>query len=165
MTLPKLINLGLEPTLPKGWRIHFHRKMEGLADIDTIKLVAYGRQKSKSWEEGKDILHKTRDPLNAIAIETLLAYPKEIPESWKGKIVCFWGTLYTPAEISKPVVAEEIIAPPSLYVRCLVHSGGEWKDEYLSVNDEFGPTRVSAELPDNRNWISRMFAAIVKIFT
>lgn len=158
---------------PRGLEIksHFHHLGIDFIKPLKIKLCAYGRQNHCSWETGHDIKKYVSNPLCADVLDYLLEHPEKIPEEWKGKLVFFWGTIYRTEECMPVAVAkmEEGVLNKSgavplkyevQYVRCLYFVGGDWKWDMLSLDDDFGPTRVSAELDTRKtlwDFIKRFF--------
>lgn len=147
--------------IPKGLGIisHYHTKQE---KINKVKLCTYARQNHGSWEEGNDIKKYVSNPLCDDVLDYFLDHPEEIPESWKGKLIFFWGTIYGQQKTEPLVVAgtneegqpEKYVRPfryEEKFVRCLLFYGGKWTCDFLSLRDEFGPTRVSAELDTSRS--------------
>lgn len=153
--------------IPGGFVVKNHYHTDPTSDFK-VKLCSYGRQNHGSWEDGYDIKKYVSNPLCADVLDELLANPIRIPDEWKGKLVFFWGTTYS---ISKPVnlgLSTKAIMPTSEYVRFLFMSGGEWRSEFMDVDDEFGPTRLSAELDTGRRlpqWIKNFFIACYNIRT
>lgn len=151
----------ISPKVPKWLEIkkHLHTNIE---NIENIKLYTYGRQNNDSWEIGYDIEKRVVDPLCADVLDHLLNHQDKIPSSWKGKLVFFWGTIYK-VEQKVPIVSavksingidkneSKSLVIDVEYVRFLFFNGGEWKSDFLSLDDEFGPTRVSAEHPSHFN--------------
>lgn len=124
-----------------------------------MALRAYGRQRTGSWEDGHTICRLAAHPLGVDVLEGFLRHPHIIPEVWKGKLVFFWGTIYSAPSTVPGVEGAPAIPHEILYVRCLIFSGGSWKDDFLSLDDEFGPTRLSAEIyvPTLRERIKSFF--------
>ena len=72
--------------------------------------------------------------LNACVLDYLLKHPELIPDSWKGKFIFFWGTIYRHSD-------------GNLFVRYLLWSGdgGYWI--YFWLDDDwydFNPAAVLA---------------------
>lgn len=135
--------------VPKGLEIKKHAHVN-VSPFPNIRLCEYGRQKRGSWEEGFDVSRYTQHPICDCFLDYLLAHPAEIPKEWEGKLVCFWGTIYSviqkePVKISGQA-ENKIFDREVQYVRFLHLSGGVWKSDILALDDEFGPTRLSAEL-------------------
>jgi hypothetical protein len=150
------------PFIPKGWEIDSHilPPPSYFGDEKLVMLCVYGRQEKGSWETGHDIRHMVKNPLNACVLDYLLDHQDSIPPNWAGKLVFFWGTIYKVKQPVPFINAEKktaMIPIEKLFVRCLLKSGGEWVWDSLCLDDEFGFTRVSAEikLP---NWWQRLIA-------
>jgi hypothetical protein len=116
-----LIDCDANPFVPEGWKVEQHRK-GGQLEWNPERIALY---LSKGQQDGKYIGgHKLRKELedkpvlNACVLDYLLAHPDLIPESWKGKVVFFWGTIYRSAD-------------GGLYVRCLYWDGGRWSWDCL----------------------------------
>ena len=110
-----LINCDTEPFLPDGWQgVEFHHKHgELLWSPEKVQLhLAEDQQNGMVGTDLRTAL-EGKPVLNANVLDYLLAHPQLIPESWKGKLVFFWGTIYRGAG-------------GDLCVRCLRWSGSRW---------------------------------------
>jgi hypothetical protein len=108
------IDLAADPFIPDGWTFEIHRKPASRKnnhfewDIGKVKLHLESCQKGK-WDPASPLcedlcdydacgnlrVRLSRKPaLNANVLDYLLANPSLIPESWKGKEIHFWGTIY-----------------------------------------------------------------------
>ncbi|MFH1584955.1 MAG: hypothetical protein ABIB12_02390 [Patescibacteria group bacterium] len=111
-----VIDCDADPFCPDGWTVGEHRK-GGQLEWDPAKVALY---LSENQQDGKVIEgNQLREELkgkpvyNANLLDYLLAHSELIPESWKGKFVFFWGTIYRyPGGI--------------LLVRSLIWSGDRW---------------------------------------
>lgn len=115
-----LINTDADPFTPDGWKVEEHRK-KGQFTWDPTKVSLYlsSRQKGGKVIGGHDLRKELsgKAVLNANVLDYLLAHPELIPESWKGKRVYFWGTIYRRAD-------------GFLSVRCLYWYDGRWRWRY-----------------------------------
>jgi hypothetical protein len=93
-----IIDCNAEPYLPPGFKgVDFHRKHGQLLwSPDKVELLCSQEQQGDDKIEGKDLWDKLQDEplLNANVLDYLLKNPYLIPDSWKGKRVYFWGTVY-----------------------------------------------------------------------
>jgi hypothetical protein len=102
----------------KGGKVRLERRGDNLY-VDGKKIVLHlvkrqtgngvvqGYELRKELENGKLVL------LNANILDYLLDHPEMIPDSWKGKAIFFWGTVYRSSD-------------GDLRVRCLYWDGGRW---------------------------------------
>lgn len=91
------IDCDADPQLPGGCRVKTHQK-GGLYKWDPEKIELYlGPQQSSrngiSCSKLEKIIARKR-VLNACVLAYLLKHPSLIPQSWKNKYVCFWGTIF-----------------------------------------------------------------------
>jgi len=99
ITYPEhLINTDAAPFIPEDWTWTVEKHLtNGIYKFspDHVSLFLSDKQK-KSCIKG----HKLRKELagkpvlNANVLDYLLAHQELIPESWKGKTIFFWGTIY-----------------------------------------------------------------------
>ena len=84
-------------------------------DDNKVKLYLSEPQRQNKVINGHELKKKLLDKsvLPANILDYLLDHPHLTPEEWKGKIVFFWGTIYSDAY-------------GGLYVRGLYWSGGRW---------------------------------------
>jgi len=111
-----IIDCDVDPYIPNNLKIEEHIKGGQLQwNTEEVELYLCDKQKSGSIE-GNKLRKKLKGKfvLNACVLDYLLANPQLIPESWKGKYIFFWGTIYRNSD-------------GSLYVRCLYWIGGEWR--------------------------------------
>lgn len=80
----------------------YHKKGGQLElDVSDIKLYLSPNMETslsgKRWIRGSQLIRELRDQpvLNANVLQYFLIRPELIPEEWKGKLVCFWGTIYS----------------------------------------------------------------------
>jgi hypothetical protein len=94
---------------------------KGQMEWDPVKVSLYLSQRQQNGRTigGHELRTelKSQPVLNANVLDYLLAHPELIPESWKGKNVYFWGTIYR--------------SPGTyLYVRNLYWDDGRWRWSY-----------------------------------
>ena len=86
-----MIDLDAQPHTPGGYKIDEKMQVQGRArgmfewDPASVKFV---NTQSQAEFENEPVLPAT-------VLDWLLQHQDEIPEEWKGKIIPFWGTLYT----------------------------------------------------------------------
>lgn len=111
-----VIDCDKDPFVPEGWKVECHKKsgqMEWSPSNVRLHLSA-NQQDGKAIKGDKLRLELVNEPvLNANVLDYLLANPELIPDSWKGKAVFFWGTVYRSSD-------------GHLYVRCLYWDDGRW---------------------------------------
>lgn len=99
-----------------GWKVVEYKRGGQLRyDPATISLYLSENQKNGKAIEGHKLRNELQDQpvLNANVLDYLLAHPELIPDSWKGKYIFFWGTVYRGRD-------------GDLYVRCLCRVGDGW---------------------------------------
>jgi len=89
----------------------------GQFNFDPVRVTLHldEGQLDGKYIEGNKLRKKIvgKSPYNANLLDFYLAHPELIPESWKGKLVYFWGTIYRGAD-------------GFLYVRYLYWNGSRW---------------------------------------
>lgn len=132
--LNRHIDCDAQPYVPNNWTVEEHQK-GGQIEFDPNKVELY---LSPNQVNGKKIkgegLHKElkgKKVMNACALNHFLANPGLIPESWKGKLVFFWGTIYRNSG-------------RNLYVRCLYWDGSAWSWGCFWLGSEFGARHCAA---------------------
>lgn len=121
-----IIDCDIDPYIPKGWTVESHRK-GGQFEWDAASVGLYSpKQFQFSVIEGNKIRHdiEMEQIINANVLDYLLVYPELIPESWKGKGIFFWGTIYRDFR-------------NRLVVRCLCFQGEHWVGDYRPLCDDF----------------------------
>ena len=122
-------------------------KKRGLLELDfsDIKLyVSPNMKKYGSGSESRETIYggklwqelEEKDVLNVNVLQYLLARPELVPDEWCGKLVCFWGTIYS------------ITSAPSHTV-VLAHQWAKKIDKRLNaplIWAEFGPQWPAAIL-------------------
>lgn len=91
------VDAEVDPFVPNGWQVERHTK-GGVVKFDKSKLALFldEKQRGKGSIVGNELQKKleTQPILNANWLDFLLKHQHLIPESWKGKAVFFWGTIY-----------------------------------------------------------------------
>lgn len=121
-----LINFDDKPSVPNGWTIlpdneQLAGRVRGLWKFDPTKLNLHldNGQRNGKRIEGNELRKKlvSVPVFGAKLGDFLYKNPQFIPESWKGKAIFFWGTIY-------------LDAVGNLSVRCLCHGGVSWDWRY-----------------------------------
>lgn len=113
----KTIDCDAQPWCPYDWAVEEHQKGDQIEfDPDKIDLYLSPNQQDGKRIEGNKLRQelKNKKVMNACVLDHLLANPELIPESWKGKLVFFWGTIYR-SSVRR------------LYVRFLYWDGSAWR--------------------------------------
>jgi len=133
-----IVDCDADPTIPSdyNWTIERHIKsgkvrLERRGDtlyVDGKKVILHlvkqqtrngvilGHELCKELEKGKLVL------LSANLLDYLLEHPELIPDTWKGKAVFFWGTVYRGSD-------------GSLNVRYLGWDDGGWSWDYYWLDN------------------------------
>jgi hypothetical protein len=109
------------PELPDGWEVDEHQPGGQFEwDLSRIELYLCDEQKRDSIK-GKDLRKKLKNMpnLNANVLDYLLEHTELIPDTWKGKYIFFWGTIYYGTIKHNP-------EHRNLCVRCLFWKGAKW---------------------------------------
>lgn len=136
----RLIDCSARLFIPKTWAVEkrdqIKSRFRGRLDLDSAKIVLHLAEAQQTGIivgiellkllEGKLVL-----PANVL--DFFLTNPQFIPESWKGKRVFFWGTIYRDRG-------------GLLYVRCLCWSGGQWGWDRTYLAFGFGAGGLAALL-------------------
>lgn len=131
-----IVDLDADPFCPDGWTVDEHRK-GGQMEWDRTKVALYlsaGQQDGK-WIKGDKLRMELKEKpvFNACLLDHLLAHPELIPESWKGKAVFFWGTIYRSRSPGG-----------DLDVRCLYCHGDGWHWHFSWPGHDFGSLSPAA---------------------
>ncbi len=98
MTATHVINLEAAPYCPYSWPVEEHVSGDCDFEWDTTKVALYLDQGQKYGRVimGTELREKLkgRPVMNANLMDYLLAHQELIPDDWKGKGICFWGTIY-----------------------------------------------------------------------
>jgi hypothetical protein len=122
----RAVDLDADPVCPEGWQVAEHRKGGRLEwSPDKARLFLAEGQRGEGVV-GRDLRTAVagENPFNANLLDWLLAHPEEIPDSWKGKAVFFWGTVYRDRD-------------GNLCVRYLYWVGGRWYWDYYWLDDRW----------------------------
>jgi hypothetical protein len=123
------VDTDIDPFCPRGWRIESTRRC-GRVEIDISRIE---RRLSKVQRDGGRL---TCDQflaefgwvgLTAHALDWLLAHKELIPESWKGRLLFFPGTVYQ-------------FHVGNRCIRYLVFEGGDrgWSEGWLGADFDIG---------------------------
>ncbi len=129
-----VIDLDADPRIPyEGWKVEEHKKGGQFKwDASKVQLFLHSKQQGGSIEGNKLRKELANQPVyNANLLDYLLDNPHLIPEEWKGKAVCFWGTIYRDSG-------------DDLCVRCLVWNGGHGGHDGYWLGNGFGADDPSA---------------------
>ena len=134
-----VIDTDVAPFIPDGFSLESHIG-HGLwkYDFSLIELFLSKEQK-KSYQVGNELYKaikavkalKDKIALNANVLDYLLAHQELIPESWKGKLIFFWGTIYRDSF-------------GALCVRYLGWNGSSWSWGYNWLDDNFDSDNPAA---------------------
>lgn len=118
------------------WQVAEHRP-GGQFEWDPTKIDLWlsSTQQNKTYPLlGEELRQEVvnQPVFNANLLDYLLANQELIPEKWKGKDVCFWGTIY-------------LFPDGSLGVRCLIWSNG-WAPFGYRLFDKFFDHRHPAAI-------------------
>lgn len=114
-------------SLPTNWKIESHYTALGTIEWDPKNIELYFSESQKSGSIKGTELHKEladKNVLNATVLDWLLEHPDQIPESWKGQYVYFWGTIYRNSD-------------DNLYVRYLYWNDDKWNWNYNWLDNDF----------------------------
>ena len=133
-----VIDMDANPCVPDNWKVESHKKGGQLEwTSEKVKLYLSLEQQGEKCVEGNKLRKEleAQPVCNANLLDYLLAYPELIPESWKGKAICFWGTIYRSSD-------------GDLCVRCLYFRGESWRWRCSWLDDgcnSFNPAAVAAK--------------------
>lgn len=127
-----LIDCDPDPFIPEGFTLVEHKKM-GLYKWNPNLPLYLSEKQKKGSITGNDLKKELANQLvlNANVLDYLLAHQELIPESWKGKAVFFWGTIYRNSD-------------GLLCVRYLGWGGSEWDWNYRWLDYDFGAAGPAA---------------------
>lgn len=129
-----VIDLDADPRIPyDGWKVEEHKKGGQFKwDASKVQLFLHSKQQGGSIEGNKLRKEFANQPVyNANLLDYLLDNPHLIPEEWKGKAICFWGTIYRDSD-------------DDLCVRFLVWDGGLWRQDSCWLGISFDADHPSA---------------------
>jgi hypothetical protein len=111
-----IIDCDKEPNISyEGWTIESHKKMGKLKwNPKNVELYLSEKQKD-GYISGINLQKELENKLvlNACVLDYLLKHQNLIPDSWKGRYIFFWGTIYRNSN-------------GYLFVRCLFWCDGGW---------------------------------------
>lgn len=124
-----LIDTDAQPFIPGGMSVESHIGHGLWKWAPELIQLFLSKEQKRNYQEGNKLWKviealKGKIILNANVLDYLLAHPELIPESWKGKLVFFWGTIYR-------------FANGELCVRCLKWDGSRWGWYYCWLDDSF----------------------------
>ncbi len=131
-----VINLAVAPFCPERCYVEAHQKGSPSFEWEQAKIALYFDEAQKNGNvNGYHLRSKLqyKPVFNANMLDYVLAHPELIPDDWKGKEVCFWGTLY--------------FFNSRYHVRYLFWYFGGWSWAFRRLSDhcsEFGPALISA---------------------
>ncbi|MDO8516116.1 MAG: hypothetical protein Q7S28_02600 [bacterium] len=113
---PSLVNLRLESHVSRTDTVIIDP-----AKIDLAVMLSSGEGSISGKENQKRLKASGKTLLDVRVMEELLKHPELIPDSWKGKYVFFWGTIFRDADgrLSVPCL-------------CWGGDGWYWDDRWLS---------------------------------
>lgn len=120
---PTLIDGDADPFIPQGLKVDSHRKC---GVINPLRITLYTADvQNAGFVNGADLGREleSRPVLNACVLDFLLDNPHLIPESWKGRLVVFWGTVYLDSSCSR-------------VARYLGQFGGQWRWGCVGIYDD-----------------------------
>lgn len=132
------IGCDAQPFVPDGCSVEEHQKggafkWDKEAQTNALYL-SKGQEGSKHIEGNKLRKKLAKQPtLNANVLDYLLANPHLIPDEWKGKYVCFWGTIYRNRG-----------GDPYVRYLCWVDGRWDWGYNWLSRWSSRNPAAVRA---------------------
>lgn len=111
-----VIDCDADPFVPDGWSVESHKKHGMMVWNSNAIMLHLEKEQNTSSLNGNKLRKRIEKlpALNANVLDYLLKHPDLIPESWKGKYVFFWGTIYRNSG-------------GLLCVRCLRWNGGKWR--------------------------------------
>lgn len=129
----RIIDCDANPFIPDGWEVFEHKKGGKFEwSSDAVALYLDKGQKDGSIV-GNELRKKLEGQpvLNACVLDYLLANHQLIPESWKGRAVFFWGTIYRNSY-------------GNLSVRYLYWGGDRWYWHYNWLGNGWGDGNPAA---------------------
>jgi hypothetical protein len=136
--LEHIIDCDANPVIPSGLTIEKHVKGGTLRWVKEQVLLHLSKKQEKGGVIGGHDLRKELENekvMNACVLDYLEKNQHLIPESWKGKAVFFWGTIYRDAN-------------GSLYVRFLCWGVDRFVSRYCYLDfdwSEGNPAAVSSK--------------------
>ena len=124
-----IIDCDADPFCPDDWKVVEHKKGGQLEwNSDNVQLFLAEGQKEGRYIEGNQLRKELegQSVLNANVLDYLLDHQELIPESWKGRYVFFWDTIYRRR------------SGGDLCVRALCFRGRRWDWRYDWLDRVFG---------------------------
>jgi len=133
------IDCDADPLTPPGWTVDEHiRNGKFIFKDSSIRFYYDGLQKEYSCDSntipnkvinGYELRVKLENKpvLNANVLDYLLEHQEIIPEGWKGKRICFWGTVYRSSFTIKG----------GSDIRYLFYGGKEWHWRWMGLSCAF----------------------------
>lgn len=90
-----LIDCDAAPFVPPGWTVEEHKKGGLWKWNPRLRLHLLEKQEDGDMKGAVLRISLANLPtLNANVLDYLLDNPDLIPDEWRGKYICFWGTVY-----------------------------------------------------------------------
>jgi len=136
--IPQLIDCSADPRIPpdidiNGLELEEHRRTGVLVwHPEAVTLYLSERQKGGGCIDGDPIREELRDKpvLNINVLDFLLAHQRLIPKAWRGKLICFWGTVYSRQNV--------------IFIPALSYEHGKWVALLLNPVDNFWNEKAPA---------------------
>lgn len=125
------IDLDAAPFIPHNLKLVEHKK-GGIWSWDQEGLCFYHEEQNRRQVTGNG-LHpyiNNLSVLNANALNFILHRSWLVPEKWKNKVICFWGTIYNGGK--------------GHCVRFLSWDGFKWVEGLFWLDDVLGPNHAAA---------------------
>jgi hypothetical protein len=143
MIAGRVIDCDPEPKAAKDWTVHWHNNIGKIAwQVERVQLLIFDSQPKpgvsfdeySTVESGIQVAHQLDGliTLNANVLEYLLVHPELIPETWKGRYVFFWGTIY----LSRAVNPIRGVMYPDLTENAACIDGRHLAVRYLSYRND-----------------------------
>jgi hypothetical protein len=127
-----VVDCSATPYIPEGWEVRPEDQIgsrftgEFKLTREAVKLYLDAAQQGRGVVKGTQLVKRLEGQLvlPANVLDYYLANPDQIPDSWKGKLIFFWGTVYRSAD-------------GNLCVHCLRWAGGSWYWDYRWLGHEW----------------------------
>ncbi|OIO08326.1 hypothetical protein COX68_01035 [Candidatus Falkowbacteria bacterium CG_4_10_14_0_2_um_filter_41_15] len=123
----------ISPDHADQWKIEEHRP-GGIITFDPAKILLYRSAKQRKHGANGIYGHSLRKELadkpvlNSTVFEYLMAHPEIIPDSWKGKVIIFWGIVYRFRQC-RPSHSSLCVH----FIYWCKDSGGRWEGAFTSL--------------------------------